>query len=61
MKAIILSLPLPTLIIQITHLWVITHRLGTTVLCEEMPETVNEQSKIEENMYERSEFVMDIL
>ena len=30
MNAFILSLPLPTQIIQITHLWVITHRLGTT-------------------------------
>ena len=32
MKAIILSLSLPTQIIQITHLWVITHRLGTTAV-----------------------------
>ena len=35
MKAIILNLPLPTQIIQITHLWVITHRLVTTVLKDE--------------------------
>ena len=32
MKAIILSLPIPVQIIQIAHLWVITHRLGTTAL-----------------------------
>ena len=32
MKTIILSFPLPTQILQITHLWVITHRLGTTDL-----------------------------
>ena len=31
MKAIILSLPLPTQIIQITHLWVITHSLEPLV------------------------------
>ena len=39
MKAIILNLPLPTQIIQITHLWVITRRLGTTALVGEWRST----------------------